>query len=153
MAASKPLDEEPLGDDTALLTTALNHYWAWHDGRSQRAFQILNYYLVASAILFTAYASAINGKHYGIAATIAAAGLGFTALTAVAELYEVNAAAQAEPALTELQNRMAGRLRIDPIRMTKFQAREAGQRRVGVAVTFGLATLLSISALLYALIR
>ena len=108
---------------------------------------------MTSAIQFTAYASAINGKHYGIAAVIAAAGQGFTALTAVAELYEVNAAAQAEPVLTELQNRMADALRIDPIQMARFHAREAGQRRVGVAITFGLAALINLSALTYALIH
>jgi hypothetical protein len=41
-------------------------------------------------------------------------------------LIEENAAALAEPGLTELQNRMAGRLRVGPIRMHKFQAEEHG---------------------------
>jgi hypothetical protein len=97
MTASQPPDEQPLSDDTALLTTALNHYWAWHDVQTQRAYQILNYYIVVSAILFTAYASAINGKHYSIGATIAAAGLAFTVQTAMTEVYQVNAAARAVP--------------------------------------------------------
>ncbi len=61
----------------------------------------------------------------------------------------VNAAALAEPALAELQNRIGGRLRIDSIRMAAgFQPR-IRQRRTA----FGLATPLDISALLYALIQ
>jgi hypothetical protein len=152
MAVSKPPGEQPPQDDAALLTAALNHYWAWYDGRYNRAFQVINYYLVATAILFTAYISAINGKHYGIAAALAIAGLGLTAAMAAAVLGEANAAARAAPGLAELQNRMAGRLRIDPIRMATFHAGRT-QRRRSVAVTFGLSALLQISGLLYALIH
>ncbi len=151
MTVSEPPGERPPGDDTALLTAALNHYWAMHDGRFNRVFQTINYYLVATAILFTAYTSATNGKHYGVATALALAGLGITALTAAAVLGNLNAAALAEPGLAELQNRMAGRLRIDPIRTATFPTRT--QRRVGAALMFGLATLLQISGLLYALIH
>ena len=106
---------------------------------------------MATAILFTAYTSAINGRHYGVATALALAGLGITVLTAAAVLGNLNAAALAEPGLAELQNRMAGRLRIDPIRTATFPTRT--QRRVGAALVFGLATLLQISGLLYALIH
>jgi len=140
-------------DDTALLTAALNHYWARYDGRRNRAFQVLNYYLVSAAILFTAYTAAINGKHYGLASALALAGLGLTAITAGTVLYEVKAADLARPAVAELQNRIADRLRLDPLHVITFQAGITGQRRIANVLTFGLATLLNISALIYALIH
>lgn len=45
-----------------------------YDTRVNRMYQLLNYFLVASAIVATAYAGAINGKHYGLAAIFSVAG-------------------------------------------------------------------------------
>jgi hypothetical protein len=150
---TQPPDRQPSEDGTALLTAALNHYWARYDGRRNRGFQVLNYYLVAAAILFTAYTSAINGRHYDLASALAAAGLGLTAITAMTVFYEVSAADRARPVVAVLQNRMADRLGLDPRELTTFQAGTRGQRRIANVLTFALATLLNIGALVYALVH
>jgi hypothetical protein len=113
---------------------------------------MLNYYLVSTAVLLTAYTSAIDGKHYAAAAVLTLARLGLTVLTAASEFYEVGAATRAGPALAELQNRIADRLDTDSIRLIISQAR-IRQRRTGLIITFGFATLVNISALVYALTR
>jgi aryl carrier-like protein len=141
--------EQPPGDDTALLTAALSHSWTWYDEYAKRAIQVINFYIVATAIVVSAYANAINGKHYGFAVFLAIAGLALTAIGSVAGLAEMDAAYLAEPALDEMQERIAGRLGTDSIRIVRLQ-RSTRQRRAGVIIMFALTTLATLAALGYA---
>src|SRR5690349_20717973 len=103
-----------------------------------------NYYLVATAILITTYASAIKDKQYGSAA------LALTAIASMFALSAVRTAGLAEPGLAEMQERVGGRLRTDSMRIARLQV-GLRLRLAATTIMFGLATLLNISALVYAL--
>jgi hypothetical protein len=113
---------------------------------------VLNYYLVATAVLLTAYTSAINGKHYGLAAALAVGGLALRAATCAIGAHELAAAGLGELALVKLQEQIADGLHIDEIQMAR-SPHTRQQRRALIAIGLGLAILLNISALMYAVTR
>jgi hypothetical protein len=152
MTTSEPPRERPPGDDTALLTAALNHSWTWYDEHMKRVFQLVNFYIVATALLVTAYANSINGKHYGFAIALAIVGLVLTAIASASALNQATAGGKAEDALRDMEGRIACRLDVDSIRIVKHQG---GIRHTAVAagITVGLAAGLFIAALIYAAIQ
>jgi hypothetical protein len=103
---------------------------------------------VANVILVAAYTSAINGNHYGIAVALAFGALGVTAVAALLSQGIVNETEVALPALEKLQDRIAGKLDIDEIRMARGQRLKL-QRNAAV-IAFGGAALVDIGALGYA---
>jgi hypothetical protein len=152
MAVSKSPDESSSGDDTALLIAALNRAWTWYDARMNRGLQVVNYYLVASAVLATAYVSAINGRHYAIAAVIALSEVVVTGSTFMVGYRQRRHATGGELALIELQSRIADRLGMGSIQMLEPRSRPI-PIYISVWIAFGLAVLLSIGGALYALVH
>ena len=154
MTASEPPGEQPHGDDTALLIAALNHAWAWYDAQIGRGLQVINYFLVASAVLATAYVGAINGKQYLVAAVVALAGIGLTGVASLIEFRQSLQVGLAGPVLRDFQNRVAGRLSYDLDR-SRNQTRTARMALsiLPVTIALGLALLVNIGALVYAATR
>jgi hypothetical protein len=151
VAVRQSADEHPSRDDTALLIAALNHCTGWFEARVDRGLQVINYFVVAGAVLATAYVSAISGKHYAIAVVVSLAGTALAALAFIIGLRERRYAAEVQPALAELQGRIADRLNIDSLRIIPPRPGTRGTPQVRIA--FGLAIVLSLGAALYALVH
>ena len=150
MTDSKPSGGETAKDNTALLTAALDHAWTQYDGFGSRFIQVVNYYLVANVILFTTYFSAIKDNHYGIAVALALAALGLTPIAAAFARRNVEAAERAQPALEELQKRIADKLDIDEIRMARYRRATEKRMPAEAVLLFGGPALVFIAALGYA---
>jgi hypothetical protein len=152
MTASEPPGEQRPEDDTALLTAALNHSWTWYDEHMKRVFQLVNFYIVATALLVTAYANSINGKHYGFAIALAVVGLVLTPIASASALNQATAGSKAQDALSDMEDLIARRLITDSIRIVEHQG---GIRytRTAAGIMVGLAAGLFVSALIYAAIQ
>ena len=127
MAAEQPGKHSP-EDDTALLIVALNHVMAWHEARIDRGVQVINYFVVAGAVLITAYAGALNGKHYGIAVVVALSGMALAIFAFITVRQQRRGAGDAEPAIGELQKRVASKLDVPSFRI--YEPEAGGQRGV-----------------------
>jgi steroid 5-alpha reductase family enzyme len=61
--------------DVALLTIALDHAMRWLEFRITNGLQVLNFFLLAAAVMSAAYVSAINGRLHAVAGVIALLGV------------------------------------------------------------------------------
>jgi hypothetical protein len=152
MTASEPPGEQPPQGDAVLLVAALNHTWAWYDAQISRSSQVVNYALVGGAILATAYVGAINGKHYLLAALVAVTGTGLTMVTSlmvIRQMLEVNSS---EPVLARLQDRVVG-ISLARTTGTEHWIARVARKPVPGVMALGVALLVDVGALLYALIH
>lgn len=144
-------------DDTALLIAALEHSWTWYDSRINRGLQVINYYLVAMAILATAYVGAFNDKLYDVAVVIGISGAMITSASFAVGFRQRRMATLGEVALSDVQERIADRLNIESLRMSgKWPGIGKPLGSPGAALplaAFALASLLNIAAVFYAAIR
>lgn len=104
-------------NDHARLATALDHCWRWFELRVSHGMQMLNFAVVAFALLSAAYVSALSGKLYGIAGAVAilAATVATTASLTARRQRQI-AWIAAEP-IREIQRRLAADLGIDSLRI------------------------------------
>ena len=152
MTGSKPPSEQSPEDDTALLIAAFNSVMTSYNANIDRGLQVVNYFLVATAILATAYVSAINGKHYPIAAVLAVTGIALTTLTLVIGMRQREVAYPESRMMAELDARIIQKLKIESVHETRAEP----ITRLGSVpdmVAFGLVFLLCVAGLLYAVIH
>ena len=137
-------------DDTALLIAAFNSVMTSYNANIDRGLQVVNYFLVATAILATAYVSAINGKHCPIAAVLAVTGIALTTVTFVVATRQREVAYPESRMMAELDGRIIQKIE------SVHETRAEPITRLGPIpdmIAFGLVFVLYVAALLYAVIR
>ena len=145
-------DEKKL--DVQLLSIALDHVSHWHEFRISNGLQVLNYFLVASAILATAYVSAINDKLNAIAGIISLLGVAVSAASYFAGKQQRDIALLAITPYRIIQDRLADALGIDSLRIIERTDEYLGTTRHRQArsanLIFPLAATVSTFATIYA---
>jgi hypothetical protein len=94
-------------DELTLLTTALDHAWSRFSFRISSALQILNYYLVAAAILSAAYVGALTQGLHIVAGFIGIAGSIVSFAAFLGGYGQIVNARRAVPQLRDLEIRLA----------------------------------------------
>jgi hypothetical protein len=105
--------------DAALLATALDHATRWYDFRTSAGLQVLNFFLLASAVLSTAYVSAINGRLHVVAVAIAVVGAAVSCGTYLVGRRLRDDARFSELPIMEIEDRLAAGLNMESLRMVK----------------------------------
>ncbi|TYK53068.1 hypothetical protein [Actinomadura decatromicini] len=152
MATPEPPSQQVNEDQDQLLVAALGHAWSYYDTRLSRGLQVLNYFLIATAILATAYVSALNNGNDVVAALVAATGIPLSLITFAVGYQQRRLATVGELALVEIQDRLAIKLGLNSFRMAAPLPRWA-PRFIPSYIAFLLALALSIAATAYALAR
>jgi hypothetical protein len=140
--------------DAALVTIALDHVWRWYEFRTTSGLQVLNYFLLASAVMSTAYVSAINGRLYAVAGAIAILGVAVSGAAYLVGKRQRDVARLAETPLKEIEGWLAADLGIDSLRMAARaeEGRKTWWRSATVTanIVFPLAAAVSAAAAAYA---
>ncbi len=94
-------------NELAALQAALNHSQSWVELHANQRQNLLNFFLIAVAFLFSAYVGALNGHRYILAAIIsllgAAISLGFTMM----DLRNRDLTRAGEIAMRDIEDRLA----------------------------------------------
>jgi hypothetical protein len=102
-----------------LLTTALDHAWRWYDIRISSGLQILNFYLLAMAVLTTAYVSGLNARNHVVSVAVALAAAAVTVSTYTVGARQDHVARLALVPIQEVENRLADELNIGSLRLVE----------------------------------
>jgi uncharacterized membrane protein len=143
--------------DTDLLVSALDHVARWDEIHRSSALQVINFFLLAAAVIGTAYVSALNGHQDAIAGVVALAGGAAAGATYLIFRRQGDIAHLADEPLREIQGRIADKLGIDSLRMAErvpFRAQIKWRRSTFIVNTsFPLLIALSFAAALYAWLK
>ena len=141
--------------DIELLTIALDHVTRLYDSRMANGLQVLNYFLVAAAVLSAAYVSALNGKLHAIGCAIGLLGVALSTVTYLVGRRQRDVARLAEIPMKEIEKTLAENLDLGSLQMIDHAEtqRNTWWRSSTLMATgiFTLAAIVSVAASAYAL--
>jgi hypothetical protein len=142
--------------DHELLGIALDHVTRLYDSRTGNGLQVLNYFLVAVAVLSAAYVSALNGKLHAVGCAIGLAGVPLSIVAYLVGRRQRDVARLAEIPMKEIQAILADSLDIGSLRMTEHadeQRKSWWRSSTHMAnAIFVLAAMISVAAAVYAVL-
>ena len=117
-------------DSPESLALALEHAWAWFSLHSGQRLQLIAAYLVGVGLFATAYVSLNNSAAKGSAAMIAGAGVVFSLLFDRFDARSRRLITIAEPAIEEIEKRLAAATGLETVRFIAESRRPGGTRHL-----------------------
>lgn len=110
-------DNDQAQSKLSQLTIPLDHAWRWYDLRINAGMQVLNFYLLAIAVLVSGYVSALNSRNHSLAVVVSLIAAAVTIFIYVIGARQDHVARLALSPIQELEDRLADALDIDSIRL------------------------------------
>lgn len=115
----------PAGADPDDLKLALDHAWGWFALHAGQRMQLVNYLLVAAALIVAGYSTALGNDRPAAAGAIAAAGVAICAAFGALDRRTAALVKAAETPLLELQDRLAIRAGVPSLALVRSVERAA----------------------------
>ncbi|GII31393.1 hypothetical protein [Planotetraspora mira] len=146
-----------IDDKRGALTLALDHAWRWYEYHLNMASQVVNYFLIVTAVLTTAYATALSSHLYGAAVAVDLVSAVVTLATYVEGTRLRTMAMQAEEAIGAIEDQLATDLDMAALRLVELHRNRLRSRRMSFPGALAgplalLAFLASVCGGLYALL-
>ncbi|MEV4355058.1 hypothetical protein [Nonomuraea sp. NPDC049625] len=147
-----PIPPPPGPNDHESLVAALEHATRWYEYRISQGLQVLNFYLVSTAVNSAAYVAALQAKLDAVAGAVGLVAALVSVAAALAGWRSRGLARLALQPIAEIQDRLAATLNMDSLRLVQRNPHRTFTTPISL-VMFVLACAISVSGALYAWLR
>ncbi|MGW4960173.1 hypothetical protein ACWEPL_23390 [Nonomuraea sp. NPDC004186] len=147
-----PIPPPPGPNDHESLVAALEHATRWYEYRISQGLQVLNFYLVSTAVNSAAYVAALQAKLDAVAGAVGLVAALVSVAAALAGWRSRGLARLALQPIAEIQDRLAATLNMDSLRLVQRNPHRTFTTPISL-VMFVLACVISVSGALYAWLR
>jgi hypothetical protein len=137
-----------------LTTTALDHAWRCYELRMSCGLQLLNFFMLAIAVITTAYVSALKARDDVVSVAVALIGAAVTVSAYLAGLRQDNVARMALAPIQEVEGRLADALDLESLRIVEqyriTRKPSSYSTRATAHFVYPVAALICIAAAIYA---